>query len=146
MDKGFAKVEPDLTLLTRFRHICYDANDKLEKALYQLNRFETLTMPEHLDKEASQQLTYEINLELQNIREIISNNIEMISDYIHEFSDLWEKTFSLIALQKFQHLLISEFNLLNKEIELLTMRELLDRRQEILKGPDSAKVGNEKYQ
>lgn len=145
MDKGFAKVESDLTLLTRFRHICYDANNKLEVALEQLNQFESMAGSEHMDKETAQQLTYEISKELLNIREIISNNIEMISDYIHEFSDLWEKTFSLIALQKFQHLLNSEFEMLNKEIELLTMQELINKRLNILKETDKPKVGNEKY-
>ncbi len=145
MDKGFAKVESDLTLLTRFRHICYDANDKLEVALHQLKRFESIADTEFPNKEIADQVHYEVSIELLNIREIVSNNILMITDYINEFSDLWEKTFSLVALQKFRHLLINEFNLLNKEIELLAMQELFEKRQEVLKGANKAKIGNDKF-
>ncbi len=145
MDKGFAKVESDLTLLTRFRHICFDANDKLEEALQALKRFEPVAGAESMDKEQAAQIHYELSIELIKIRDIVSNNILMITDYINEFSELWEKTFSLVALQKFRLLLMNEFNILNKEIELLAMQELIEKRQEVLNRATTAlKAGNEK--
>ncbi|TVQ16949.1 MAG: hypothetical protein EA361_03350 [Bacteroidetes bacterium] len=145
MDKGFAKVESDLTLLTRFRHICYDANNKLETALEQLRRFETISDPEFLDKETAELINYEVSVELMIIKEIVSNNIMMITDYINDYADLWKKTFSLIALQKFRHLLINESKLLNREIELFVMQDIYNKRQEILKKTDTAKISNERY-
>lgn len=145
MDKGFAKVESDLTLLTRFRHICYDANEKLERALLELDHYSSMPDLDSPDKEITDAIKLEIFNELLKIREITSDNIVMITDYIDDFSELWKRSFSLSALQKFQFLLVNEYNLLHKEIELLGMQEVHQKRLDILKARQTQKAGNEKY-
>lgn len=132
MDKGFAKVESDLTLLTRFRQICYDANQKLEIGIPKLqnhisllNDLENYTNLETAHQEA-------ILNDLYEIKNDIADNIVAIADYIDNFTELWKKSFSLSALLKFKLLLINEFSLLEKEIETLHLEhQRLNRVKEV---------------
>ncbi len=141
MDKGFARVESDLTLLTRFRQICYESNTKLEASLLKLedminnsgNDPSGISITTDANNKKTSQVSPEVIDELINSREIISDSILMISDYIEEYAELWKKSFSLNALEKFKNLIINEFNLLENEIDTLQMRGIIDHRDSILK-------------
>jgi len=132
MDKGFAKVESDLTLLTRFRQICFDANQKLETGIPKLqNHIRFITELESYDQLDLKQQELILN-DLYDIKTTIADNIISIADYIDNFTELWKRSFSLSALLKFKLLLINEFSLLEKEIETLHMEHLrLIRTKEV---------------
>ncbi len=145
MDKGFSKVESDITLLTRFRHICYDANFRLEEALCKLEGYLLIIAEgEPLHNRVPDSLKEEIYMELIKIKDIIHENILMIKGYIEEYSDLWKNSFSLSALQKFENLLTSEFNIFISEIESLNVQELIEKRQEIIRSTTEARIGNDR--
>jgi hypothetical protein len=132
MDKGFARVESDLTLLTRFRQICYEANQKLECGIPKLKDHISLLndLESYTNLEAEHQEA--ILNDLYEIRDDIADNIMTIADYIDSFTELWKKSFSLSALLKFKLLLINEFSLLDKEIETLYLEHLrLNRVKEV---------------
>lgn len=142
MDKGFARVESDLTLLTRFRHICYESNVKLEESLLKLEELisnsddytsSNSEIKADSNADPAPQISPEIINELINAREIISDSILMITDYIDEFAELWKKSFSLNALEKFRNLIINEFNQLENEIDMLQMSGIIGHREAILK-------------
>jgi len=121
MDKGFAKVESDLVLISRFRQICYDANGGLLAALPMLQshtksvgEYETIEL--FIDAKGK-----DIIKDLYCLKDIIGGNIIALSAYIDGFDELWKRSFSLSALLKFRALLINEYSLLEKEIDTLEM-------------------------
>ncbi len=130
MDKGFAKVESDLTLLRRFRIICYDANQKLESVLPLLHNHMQYTSDWTHDQQAAGVFNRTVFNDLLTIKNIISENITALSEYIDDFSELWKKSFSLSALLKFKFLLINEYSLLEQEIQIIEMEHLLQKRVE----------------
>ncbi len=128
MDRGFAKVESDLILLTRFRQICYDANQKLETGIPKLqNHITSLIELKSSKVDFAQQK--EILNNLYEMKNDIADNILEITDYIDNFTELWKKSFSLSALLKFKFLLMNEFSLLEKEIESLHMEHFRQVRK-----------------
>ncbi len=132
MDKGFAKVESDLTLLSRFRQICFDANQGLESSLPLLrNHIESFGGSESVEVFSDTQGKLLIN-DLNYLKNIISGNIIALSAYIDSFDELWKKSFSLSALLKFKMLLINEYSILEKEIDMLEMEIIrLERAKKI---------------
>lgn len=134
MDKGFARVESDLVLLKRFRQICFEANIKLEDSIPKLSLLIIQQTKYQLEGDTNR--TAETQQEafdhLIVVRQIIADNILMISDFIEEFNDLWERSFSLSALIKFRLLLEEEFLLLEDELKMLEMAYILDHRKKAL--------------
>jgi hypothetical protein len=139
MDKGFAKVESDLTLLTRFRLICYEANQKLESVLPLLQNHIQHATDWDDGLNSAETFNKVVLADLITIRKIIGDNIISLSDYIDDFSELWKKSFSLSALLKFKLLLINEFSLLDREIQKIEMEHLLNERTQQLNLHQSAK-------
>jgi hypothetical protein len=143
MDKGFAKVESDLTLLKRFRQICFEANDKIESALPLLQNhivqsihWTTLAEPG--------QFYLQVRKDIFSLKEIIKENILSINSYIIEFEELWKTSFSLNALLKFKLLLMNEFTVLENEIQKLEMEFIrLERSEKINPHPKKMQVYNE---
>ncbi len=131
MDKGFARVESDLVLLRKFRHICFDANESITNSLKELQR-NIESNPEFYNKENIQNRK-ELLKQLRELQEKIDDSVFLISDYIEEFSNFWKTSFSLNALIKFKYLILNELNLLEKEIEALEMEHLHTSRKSILK-------------
>ena len=134
MDKGFARVESDMVVLQKFRQICFTANLKLEGAIPGLSRvIQQISVSGKSDNNSSlTELNQEAYEQLLHIKRIISDNIIMISDFIDDFSDIWEKSFSINALIKFRLLLDEEYILLEDEIKLLEMQSVLDYRKKTL--------------
>jgi hypothetical protein len=139
MDKGFAKVESDLTLLTRFRMICFEANQKLENVLPQLRNHIQHASDWDDDLNSAETFNKMVFADLLTIKNIIGNNIISLSEYIDDFSELWKKSFSLSALLKFKFLLINEFSLLDREIQKLEMEHLLKERTKLINLHQTAK-------
>jgi hypothetical protein len=127
MDKGFAKVESDMTLLRNFRLICFEANEKLEMALPNLqnhisllNKTENLMVPD--------EVFHTIMIDIFILRQIINDNIQSISEYIDKYEELWKTSFSLNALLKFKLLLIEEFSVLENQIQVISMEHIGNER------------------
>jgi hypothetical protein len=122
MDKGFAKVESDMTLLKNFRLICFEANQKIESALPSLqSQIGLLNPAEHT--ELSGEVFRAIMIDILCLRQVISDNIVAISEYINGFEELWKTSFSLNALLKFKLLLIEEFTNLENHIRDMEMEQ-----------------------
>lgn len=128
MNKGFAKVESDLTLLTHFRQICFESNQKIETILPQLQRHINYTSVLKDDNLKTELFNRSLYIDLLHIRNILSDNIIRVSDYIENFSELWTKSFSLSALLKFKLLLINEFSLLEREIQNIEVDQMHQNR------------------
>jgi hypothetical protein len=137
MDKGFAKVESDLTLLRNFRLICFEANEKLESALPQLqNHIIRLNATMEI---SSDQFNHVIS-DVLFLQQVINENILAISDYIDRFEELWKTSFSLNALLKFKFLLNSEFTVLENQIHELKMEHMRNERAKIINLQPSSKT------
>ena len=134
MDKGFARVETNMALLKRFRNLCYEANCKLEEALNGLSRQLENPWLKAADPTwvPTKEFRSEVCFHLRSIRQTVAANIHTIGDYIEEFSDQWDRSFSLNALIKFKSLLEKELQNLDQEIESLRMMFLLEDRKEQL--------------
>lgn len=134
IDKGFARVEPDLRQLKRFRNICYDANEKLDNSLSVFSKIKSSLQKRDplvsivIDK--NQRL--KISESLMQLRQVAGESLEMILDYIDQYPCCGEKSYPLEALQKFSSVIEQEYRELEQEVNSLKMHFILEDRKEQL--------------
>lgn len=149
MDKGFARVENDINKLRKFREICYHVHDNFSVAL---NRYKESKINIRrrdplvtivIDKNCRQQ----INNSLLEIRKIADQGFDSIIDFIEEYPEEGNKSYSLDALQKFKSVLEKEFLNLEQEINALKMEFILeDRKEQLLETIKTTERENHKSQ
>jgi hypothetical protein len=134
MDKGFARVEPDVRQLKRFRNICYAANEKLDNSLSVFSKIKSSLQKRDplvsivIDKNQRS----EISDSLMQLRQVTGESLEMIIDYIDQYPCCSGKSYSLEALQKFSSIIEQEFRELEQEVNSLKMYFILEDRKEQL--------------
>lgn len=132
MDKGFARVESDVRQLKKFRTICYDAGENLNRALTTFLKTTSSIQKRDsmvsavIDKNQRQQM----NDAMMQLRQVAGNNVEMIMDYIDQYPVSGKKSYSLEALLKFSNVIEQEFHSLEQEVNALKMEFILEDRKE----------------
>jgi hypothetical protein len=142
MDKGFRKVESDIELIREFRYLCYHANDNLESVhkelAHNIDEFIKDKTPPIDDVAAKV-----ISNSLREIRFVLEENTTAIKKYIEDYSQVWKKTLSINALNKFSSLLEREYLLLNQEIDKFMMELVYQERVNIISQPEKTRVENQ---
>lgn len=147
MDKGFARVENDIDKLRKFREICFDVHDSFFAALNRyieskinIRRRDPLVSIV-IDKNCRQQ----INNSLLEIRKIADQGFDTIIDFIEEYPQTGNKSYSFEALLKFKSVLENEFLKLEQEINSLKMEFILEDRKEQLLDTIKSAEKQDKY-
>ena len=143
MDKGFAHVENDNDKLRKFREICFEVHDSFFAALnrYKESRINIRRRDPLVSIVIDKSCRQQINNSLLEIRKIANLGYDTITDFIEEYPQTGNKSYSLEALQKFKSVLEKEFMNLEQEINSLKMEFILeDRKEQLLDAVKSAEM------
>ena len=135
MDKGFSKVEPNITQLKKFRCICYEESEKLLITVSHLFSDQTFMK---LRQEPSHPVSFDkihrqrISQHLMNIRYAANEGLDAIENFIDEYQSLEKSNYAIDALEKFKNLLERDIQFLEQEINNIRMQFILSDRKESL--------------